>query len=69
MAGQGNVLHMDISDDGVGFEPASAYPGHYGLVGLREQAQLIGAELGILSLPGQGTRVSVALHLGDGSVT
>ncbi|MBY0340384.1 MAG: hypothetical protein K2Q19_04400 [Rhodocyclaceae bacterium] len=69
MAGQGNVLHMGISDDGVGFEPASAYPGHYGLVGLREQAQLIGAELGILSLPGQGTRVSVALHLGDGSVT
>lgn len=69
MAVQANALHMEICDDGVGFEPASAYPGHYGLVGLHEQAQLIGAQLNIVSLPGQGTRLSVTLPRGDGGLT
>jgi signal transduction histidine kinase len=35
--------------------------GHYGLLGLRERAELIGAELEIESGPGKGTRISVTL--------
>jgi YD repeat-containing protein len=65
-AEEGSVLQMSISDDGVGFEPQSAHPGHYGLVGLREQAQLIGAHLEIISLPGEGARVTAILRLAPG---
>ncbi len=56
------VLLM-IADDGVGFVSDQAAPdGHYGLQGLYEQAQLIGAQLQIESQPQQGTiiRLTVA---------
>ena len=53
-------LEMSIADDGIGFDPEAAYPGHYGLAGLRELAQLIEAALAIRSAPGQGTTISVA---------
>lgn len=54
-------IEMGIADDGIGFDPAAAFPGHYGLVGLREQAQLIEARLVVSSAPGAGTRLT--LHL------
>ena len=57
-SGQG--LTLTIADDGIGFEVDAARPGHYGLAGLREQAQLIGAVLTIESAPQQGTTISVA---------
>lgn len=56
-------LEMSIRDDGIGFEPEQPHPGHYGLVGLHEQAQLIAAELTISSVPHQGTRLTVTLLL------
>lgn len=59
----GPQLQMAIVDDGIGFEPDVPHHGHYGLVGLREQAQLAGAELSIASEPQQGTRVTVRLRL------
>lgn len=58
-AGQG--LTLTIADDGIGFDVAAAHPGHYGLAGLREQAQLIGAALIIDSVRQQGTTISVTL--------
>jgi signal transduction histidine kinase len=58
-SGQG--LTLTIADDGIGFDVQAARPGHYGLVGLREQAQLIAAALTIDSAPQQGTTISVAL--------
>ena len=59
----GPLLQMAIIDDGVGFEPEVPHHGHYGLVGLREQAQLAGAQLSIVSEAQKGTRVTVALRL------
>jgi signal transduction histidine kinase len=56
-----SLLELSIEDDGVGFDPELARPGHFVLVGLREQAQVIGAELSIRSGSG-GTRLSVALR-------
>ncbi|MGQ9368252.1 histidine kinase [Azospirillum sp. ST 5-10] len=53
------VLHAAVRDDGAGFDPDAGRPDHFGLVGLREQAELIGARLTIASAPGQGTRVTV----------
>jgi signal transduction histidine kinase len=57
----GDGLTLTITDDGVGFDPHAAHPGHYGLAGLREQARLIGAVLTIHSAPQQGTTIRVAL--------
>jgi len=59
-----------VSDDGQGFavpkSPAEFAPGgHFGLLGLHERAESIGARLEIQSAPGQGTRVIVSLGLAD----
>ena len=48
---------VEIVDDGVGFDPATPCPGHYGLRGIREQAELIQARFELHSRPGAGTRV------------
>jgi signal transduction histidine kinase len=57
------ALQLTIEDNGVGFDPQVPSPGHYGLVGLREQADLIGAQLTIESSPNEGTRVTVSWSL------
>jgi signal transduction histidine kinase len=59
----GTHLELKIEDNGMGFDPDSLPPGHFGLVGLREQAALIGAELRIDSKPQEGTTLSVLLPL------
>jgi signal transduction histidine kinase len=59
----GTDLVLSIEDDGVGFDPAVSRPGHFGLVGLREQAQLIGADLAIGSAPDRGTSVRISLRI------
>ena len=51
------TLEIIVADDGVGFNPDARKEGHYGLVGIREQAELIGAALTIDSAPGRGTRL------------
>jgi len=56
-------LQLQIVDDGVGFDTSLARPGHFGLVGLREQAQLIGAELQIASTPDSGTTLRLTLRV------
>lgn len=57
---------LEISDDGKGFEvpktPAEFAPqGHFGLLGLYERAELIDAQLEILSSPGKGTHLRIHL--------
>jgi signal transduction histidine kinase len=59
----GTDLVLSIEDDGVGFDPAVSRSGHFGLVGLREQAQLIGADLAIASAPDGGTSVRISLRI------
>jgi PAS domain S-box-containing protein len=54
-------LTLTVADNGAGFDPGAVPSGHYGLLGMREQAALIGAELRVDSAPGQGTRVSVSV--------
>jgi signal transduction histidine kinase len=57
------VLELRIEDNGIGFDPDALRPGHYGIVGLREQAELIGAELRIDSKPNEGTTFRLSLRL------
>ncbi|MDE2003252.1 MAG: sensor histidine kinase, partial [Betaproteobacteria bacterium] len=62
----GRGLTLTIADNGVGFDVKAPHSGHYGLAGLHEQAQLIGAVLAIQSAPQQGTTISVALTVAPG---
>jgi ligand-binding sensor domain-containing protein/signal transduction histidine kinase len=51
---------LEVSDDGVGFEPASdRLSGGFGISGMKERAQKIGGTLLIESTPGRGTKVIV----------
>jgi signal transduction histidine kinase len=57
-------VQLVVEDDGRGFQPARvARAGNgdpsYGLVGMRERAELVGAQLQVTSTPGAGTRVLV----------
>jgi signal transduction histidine kinase len=56
-----DVLVVTIADDGRGFDVDAPQPGHFGLRGMREQAELIGARLEVTSSPGQGTRVTIEM--------
>ena len=56
-------LELSIEDNGAGFDPSTPQPGHYGLVGLREQAQLIGATLSIQSTLHEGTCLRLSLRV------
>ncbi len=48
-----------VEDNGVGFDADQPALGHYGLIGMRERAGLIGAELEVRSKRGSGTTVTI----------
>ncbi|MGB6192657.1 MAG: two-component regulator propeller domain-containing protein [Terracidiphilus sp.] len=55
---------LEVRDDGQGFSSEAELqppPGHYGLIGMRERAALIGGSLEVVSAPGAGT--TVRLHM------
>ena len=53
---------IEIADNGRGFDPAGVAGDHYGIVGMRERADAIGARLTILSRAERGTSVVVELE-------
>ena len=62
----GETVELQVTDDGIGFEapntPADFAPsGHFGLQGMYERADLIGARLEILSSPGQGIKLKISI--------
>lgn len=71
-------IRLEVADNGIGFQvPRSptefAHGGHFGLLGMRERADLIGARLEVQSAQspkgevGGGTRLSVRLTIPPGS--
>ncbi|HYG60629.1 MAG TPA: sensor histidine kinase [Symbiobacteriaceae bacterium] len=60
---EGGQVHLEIIDDGAGFDPAAVPPGHFGLIGLKERMRLMGGTLQIDSEPGHGTRLHATLPL------
>jgi len=56
--GEGKTWLLEISDDGIGFDPLDARAG-FGVLGMQERARLLGGELQVQSTPGAGTRVSL----------
>jgi len=56
------AMHLLVKDDGSGFsEGSNGKNGHYGLIGMKERASHIGANLDLASTPGRGTTISVVL--------
>ncbi|HEY1238721.1 MAG TPA: PAS domain S-box protein [Solirubrobacterales bacterium] len=55
-------IELEISDDGVGFEPNLVREG-FGLVGMRERVALLGGTLTIESSPGTGTTITAQIPL------
>ncbi|TAE77120.1 MAG: sensor histidine kinase [Verrucomicrobia bacterium] len=61
-------VRLSIEDDGLGFESSNTQPGHephFGLLGMRERAAKIGAQLDIVSSPGNGCQVRVSVPIAD----
>jgi signal transduction histidine kinase len=59
---RGDRVELEVMDDGRGFDPgALSDKGGMGLVGMRERAEKMGGTLAVLSRPGAGTRVRVAV--------
>jgi signal transduction histidine kinase len=54
----GNI-HLEICDDGKGFDPNGDFPGHLGLQSMRERVERLGGKLAITSAPGEGTSITV----------
>jgi signal transduction histidine kinase/ligand-binding sensor domain-containing protein len=61
LACSANDLRLSVRDDGRGMSrgDGNRRAGHYGMIGMKERASQIGAELDLASAPGQGTKVSV----------
>jgi signal transduction histidine kinase/ligand-binding sensor domain-containing protein len=58
-----NHLLLRVSDDGIGFDiDSSPSDDHYGILGMHERAEMIGADLEITSSIGVGTCVQVSLR-------
>lgn len=50
---------ITVEDDGKGFDATATYPGHFGLVGMRERAASIEGSVEISSVLGRGTTLNV----------
>lgn len=58
---------ITVTDDGQGFSPKSLddlAPGHFGLLGMRERAHLLGGWLEVRSTPGEGTVIEASIPVG-----
>jgi signal transduction histidine kinase len=66
--GDGQVS-LDVTDDGVGFDPAARRSGNgsggYGLTAMRERVAALRGSLDVESGPGQGTTVVATIPAGD----
>jgi len=57
-------LNLLLQDDGIGFDQHKVDgQTHFGLLGLRERADLHGADLQVNSMPGSGTSVSFQIEV------
>ena len=60
-----SALHVRMRDDGQGISSAvldvGGRPGHFGLIGMRERAKKLGAQLDVWSRPGAGTEIDLCV--------
>src|SRR5262249_52658698 len=65
--GSGNAIHIQVSDEGVGFDPSASLhdtdqqQGGLGLFSIQERLALLGGHLDIQSAPGKGSRFTLTV--------
>jgi signal transduction histidine kinase len=59
IAAEGDIVSMEVSDDGRGFDPAAVGPEHFGLRSMRGRVADLGGRLQVTSAPGCGTVLRV----------
>jgi PAS domain S-box-containing protein len=57
-------ITLEVSDDGVGFDPQASFPGHLGLKSMRERAARVGGALQVRSTRKKGTSIRVRIPPG-----
>jgi signal transduction histidine kinase len=57
---EGSSLRVRVSDDGKGFDPSAQTDG-FGLIGMRERAELAGGTMELRSAPGEGTTIGAVI--------
>jgi PAS domain S-box-containing protein len=60
---QGESVHLEVRDWGIGFVPNSVDESRFGLEGMRERTRLLGGQMTIESELGEGTQIRVVLPL------
>lgn len=55
----GQDATVEVTDNGVGFEPQDTYLGHHGLSGMQFRAESLGGSMHVKSSPGQGCTVRI----------
>ena len=63
------LVTLEVTDDGIGFDPDAALKPHsrrkaWGLLGMRERADLVGGRCQVISEPKRGTRIIVEVPVG-----
>jgi signal transduction histidine kinase len=61
---QGDHITLSVRDDGVGLDATNARPDSYGMMGMRERAHRLDAELTVRTLPTGGTEMRIELSEG-----
>ena len=59
--GAGRSLHIEVADDGHGFDPGAVRGRRLGLTSMAERATELGATLHVESVPGAGTTIRLEL--------
>ncbi len=65
MSCDGHQLEIEIRDDGIGFDPQDCVgrAGHFGLLGMRERARILGGSLSIESCSSRGSTLKLELPI------
>ena len=58
-----HIAILTVVDDGIGFDPEQALSGSYGLANMQERTTEMGGQFKIVSLPNQGTKITVHVPL------
>jgi signal transduction histidine kinase len=69
LAAQDGHVEVSVRDDGVGFDTAAQPNSAHGLVGMRYRVEAEGGTMAVVSAPGRGTQIHVALPVSPAAET